>query len=138
MTLKKVTNCVSTRISSQKIKPFDTRFEPTMSTLANVRVILKVNSSVLVQKRSSSLYSNFILSLYIVYKLINWPPNPINNFTLGYCFFATVKSTRKEHKTQFTYTGWGTAFDSKDMWGFGNGFARNFFIIPHHLILISK
>ena len=53
-----------------------------MSSLANGRVILKFNNSVLVQKRSFSLYSSFILNLYIVYELNNTPRNPTNNFPL--------------------------------------------------------
>ena len=43
---------------TQKIKPFDINLEPTMSNLANDRVILKLNKSILVQKVFSSLYSN--------------------------------------------------------------------------------
>ena len=43
---KKVINRISTRISSENIKLFDTNLEPTMSNLANVRVILKFNNSV--------------------------------------------------------------------------------------------
>ena len=48
---KKVTNWISTGISSQKIKSFNTNLEPTMSSLTNVRVKLKFNDSVLVQKK---------------------------------------------------------------------------------------
>ena len=44
----KVTNYISTRIPSEKFKPFDTYLEPTMSNLANVKVTLKLNNSVLV------------------------------------------------------------------------------------------
>ena len=58
-----------------------------MSNLANGRVILKFNKSVLVQKSLSSLYSNFILNSYIVYELNTWPRNPTNNFTLKNCLF---------------------------------------------------
>ena len=52
---KNVTNWISTRISSEKIKTFDTNLEPNMSNLADSRVVLKFNNSVLVQKISSSL-----------------------------------------------------------------------------------
>ena len=52
---KNVTYLISTRISSEKIKPFDTNLEQTMSNLANGRVILNFNNSVLVQERFSSL-----------------------------------------------------------------------------------
>ena len=58
-----------------------------MSNLANGRVILKFNKSVLVQKSLPSLYSNFILNSYIVYELNTWPRNPTNNFTLKNCLF---------------------------------------------------
>ena len=51
----KVTDWMSTRISSEKIKPFDTGLELTMSNLANGRVNLKFNNSVLVQKSVSFL-----------------------------------------------------------------------------------
>ena len=61
--IKKVTNWISTRISSEITKPFVTELESTMSSLANGRVILKFNNSALEQKASSSLYSNFILNL---------------------------------------------------------------------------
>ena len=47
---KKVTNWMSTGISSEKINPFNANLEPTMSNLANGRIILKLNNSVLVQK----------------------------------------------------------------------------------------
>ena len=82
---RKVTNWILTVISSEKNKPFDTGIEPTMSNLANDRVNLKFNNSVLVQKRFSSLYSNFILNLYIVYELKTWPRNPADKFTLKNC-----------------------------------------------------
>ena len=38
---KKVTNWILSGISSEKIEPFDTNLEPTMSNLANGRVSLK-------------------------------------------------------------------------------------------------
>ena len=79
---KNVTNAILTGISSEKIKLFDTNLEPTMSNLANGRVTLKFNNSVLVQKSPSLLYCNFILNLYIVLELNTWRLKPTNNFTL--------------------------------------------------------
>ena len=74
---------ISVGKSSEIIKPFNINFEPTMSNLANGRLILKISNSVLVQKVFlHSLYSNFIVNLYIVYKLNNWPRNHTNNFPL--------------------------------------------------------
>ena len=58
---KNVTNWIVTGISSEKIKPFDTNLDPTMTNLAIGRVTLKFNNCVLVQKSSSSLYSKFIV-----------------------------------------------------------------------------
>ena len=55
---KKVTYWISTEISSIKTKPFDTNLEPSMSNLANARVNLKFDNSVIVQNKFFSLYSN--------------------------------------------------------------------------------
>ena len=66
---KKVTNWISTGISSEKIKPFDTNLEPTMSNLANTRPTVKFNNSGLVEKQFVSLYGSFVLNLYTVYEL---------------------------------------------------------------------
>ena len=85
---RKVTSWISTGISSKKIKPFDTGLEPTMSNLANGRVNLTSNNSVLKQKTFSSLYSNFILNLYIIYELNTLASNHVNNFTLKNCFLV--------------------------------------------------
>ena len=60
---EKVTNWISTGILSEKIKLFGTKLEPAMSNLSNGRVILKFHNFALVQKNSSSLYTNFILNL---------------------------------------------------------------------------
>ena len=122
---KTVTNWISTVISPVKIKSFDTNLEPTMSDLANGRIILKFNHSVLVQKRSSSLYSNFISTLYIVYELNNWPCIPTNSFPLKNCLFGTVKSVRNTIKNKFNYNGRGIAFYGVGSWGFGNHFTGN-------------
>ena len=42
----KVTNWIETGMSSEKIKLFDNNLEPTVSNIANGRVILKFNNSV--------------------------------------------------------------------------------------------
>ena len=81
-----------------------------MLNLANVKVLLKFSNCVLVLKSFSSLYSNFILNLYIVYDLNNWPRNPTNNFPLKNCLFVTVKLVRNTIKC---YNGPGTAFDGE-------------------------
>ena len=77
-------------ITNQIFKPFDTYLALIMTNLANGKVSLKLNSSVLAQKTSSSLYSNFILNLYIVHEVNNWSINLSNNFTLKNCLFGTA------------------------------------------------
>ena len=79
---------------------------------------------VLVEKNSSSIYSNFILSLYIVYELNNRLCNPTNSFTLKNCIFDNVKLTKNLDKIKFTYNGWEIAFDGEGSWSFDNDFAR--------------
>ena len=56
------------RTSSEIIKLFDINLEPTINNLANGRVILKSNNSILAQKKFFT-YRNFILDLYIAYEL---------------------------------------------------------------------
>ena len=89
---KKVTSNKTKHLQAEKkiFKPFHTQLEPTLSNLANGRVILKLNNTVLVENSFSSLCSNFILNLYIVYELNNQPRNPTNNFTLENYLFGTV------------------------------------------------
>ena len=96
-----------------------------MSNLANGRVNLKLNNFVLVQKRFSSLYSNFILNLYIAYELITWPRNPANNFALKNCLFSTIKLVSNAIKSKFTQNGPGIAFDGDGFWSLGNNSAIN-------------
>ena len=100
--ISKVTNCISTRISSEKIKEFDTGIELTVSNLANGGVNLKFNNSVFMQKSFSSLCSNFISKLYIVYELNSWSRNPANNYLknnfLKNYLFGTVKLVRNNKK----------------------------------------
>ena len=72
-----------------------------------------------------SLYSNFILDLYIAYELNNWPRNLANNFTIKQ---STVKLTRNADKSKFTYNGWRIAFDGKGYWSFDNDDPKNVLI----------
>ena len=91
---KKVTNWISTGISSEKIKPLDTNFEPTMSNLANGKVVLNLTTLFQCKKKISLLYSKFILNLYIVYKFKTWPCNPIDYFALKNCLFGAEQYIR--------------------------------------------
>ena len=67
-------------MSLENIKSFDTNLKPTMSNVTNGRVMLRFNNSVLVQKRSSSTYSNFIFNFRIIFELSNFPGNPTKTF----------------------------------------------------------
>ena len=71
------------------------------------------------------MYSNFILTLYIVHELNTWSRNPANNFSLKNCFFGTVKLTRNAGKSKCAYSCRGIAFDGQGSWSFGKDFARN-------------
>ena len=117
---KKVTNW-TTGVSSEKIKPFGTNLEPIMFHLANGRV--------------SSLHSNFILNLYIVYIQLNtWPPNATINISLKNCLFGTVKLTSNADKSKFTDNVQEIAFDEKRLTLLE--LLQFLVLIIHHLILI--
>ena len=89
------------------------------------RVNLKFKNSVLVQNIFSSLCATFILSLYIVYELNTWLPNPANSFALKNCLFDTVKLTRNANKSNLTDNSGRITFDGEGFWSFGNDSTRN-------------
>ena len=60
---KQVNNWISTWVSSEEMKTLDNSLDPTVTNIANGRVSLNFNNSVVAQKSSSSLYRNFILKL---------------------------------------------------------------------------
>ena len=122
---KKVAKWILTPISSAKAKPFDTKLESTKFNLANGWVVLKFINSFLVQKSSSSSYSNYILNVYILYKLNNWPRNPTDNLLLKNGLFGTMKLVRNAIKSKFTCNSRGITFDGEGSWSFGNDFAIN-------------
>ena len=59
------------------------------------------------------MYSNFILNLYIVYELNNWPPNPTYNIPLKNCLFGTAKLVRNAIKSKYADNVQGIAFDGE-------------------------
>ena len=122
---KKVAKWILTPISSAKTKPFDSKLESTKFNLANSWVALKFINSVLVQKDSSSSYSNYILNVYILYQLNNWPRNPTDNLLLKNGLFGTIKLARNAIKSKFTCNSRGITFDGEGSWSFGNDFAIN-------------
>ena len=77
------------------------------------------------QKIFPSLYSNFILNLYIVYELNDWPCNPAKIFPLINFLFGTVTLVRKAIKSKFTYNGRVLLFNGKGLSSFDNGSAKN-------------
>ena len=93
-----------------------------MPNLVNARVILKFNNSFLLQKSFSSLCNIFILNLFIVFGLNNWPLNPTNNFPPKNCLFCIVKLER-------------TKFDQEGSWSFGNDFARNIVLSSVEIVM---
>ena len=51
---KKVSNWISTEISTENVKPFDSSFVSITPNLMNGRIILKINNYVLADQNSSS------------------------------------------------------------------------------------
>ena len=96
-----------------------------MFNLRNGKVILKFNNFFLVQKMFPSLYSNFILNLYMVHELNTWPRNTTNNFTLKIFLFGTSKLTRNADKSKLICSGQGITFDGKRYFRFDDDTARN-------------
>ena len=89
------------------------------------------------QKQSSSLYSNLILYLFIVYELNNCLCNPSNNFPIKNCLFGTAKLAKNAMESELIHNDWVILFDGEGSWGFGNGFANNVVIFGVHHSLSS-
>ena len=94
-----------------------------MSNLGNAIVKIKFNNLALVQWTSSSLYRNFILNLYMAYKLKNWLNNTSNNFTINDCLFNAVKLTTDAVESKFIYNCWEIASDWAGKCSYGDSFA---------------
>ena len=87
------------------MKPSDANLELTISNLANARVKLKFDNSVLVQISLSSLYSNFMFNLEIVCEWNTWAGNPAKNFTLKKLFIWYIQISKKCNKKEI-YLQW--------------------------------
>ena len=114
----KVSNWISTGALPEKVEPFNTNLALIISNLANYKVSLKFNNSVLVQKHSS-LYHNFILQIYIIFELNNGS----HDFALKNYLFGIVKLIRNTIKSKFINNR-EMAFDGKCSRSLGNDLAR--------------
>ena len=93
---------------------------PIMSSLANSRVILRSNNTLLVQKSSSSLHSNFNLTLYIIYELDYGCVilAIILHLPFFFVLFGTVKLMRNTITSMIFFKGRGIAFCREGSWSF--------------------
>ena len=77
------------------------------------------------KEKSTSLFSNFTLNLYLIYELNNCLHNPSINFTLIIYWFDALKLMRNLIKKRFSYNGQGIAFDWVVAWSLCKWFSRN-------------
>lgn len=92
-----------------------------MSSLANSRVSLRSNNTLLVQKSSSSLHTNFNLTLYIIYELDYGCVILAVILHLPFFFFVlfgTVKLMRNTITSMIFFKGRGIAFCREGSWSF--------------------
>ena len=81
----------------------------------NIPLVLKQNT-----------YAIKIVNAYIVYDLDSWSKISLKKHsTLKNCFFGATNMAKNSDKSRQMYNDYGTAFDGKGEWNFGNDSARN-------------
>ena len=66
-----------------------------------------------------------IVNAYIVYDLNASRSNPLTIFTLKSCLFGAATIVKNSDKAKWVYRDYGIRFDGKNIWSFGNNYARN-------------
>ena len=86
------------------------------------------NKNMCKRRQFSCSYRTKIINAYIVYYLYDWPEVSFRNFTLKNYLFRATNIIKNNDKEKYVYSGYGTAYDAKGKWSFGNDYARNIVI----------
>ena len=87
------------------------------------KIRVKVTRSCLKQDKVTYTHRT-IVNIYIVYEITGY--NDLSSFpTLENCLFGAVKLTKHPDIDKYKNSGYGTKFDRKGRFSFGNGFGHN-------------
>ena len=87
------------------------------------KIGIKFNKDPLATEQNN--YAIKIVNAYIVYELDTWPKNLLDNFKFKNCLFGATNTIKNSDKEKWVYSGYGIAFNGRDLCNFGNDLARN-------------
>ena len=85
---------------------------PKLVWMDSSRTRLEFRGSCLKQEDKAAYTPKGLIIFFIVYELDSWPENFDTDFTLGGCMFGGVKSTKNAVPDKYSYSGYGTGFDT--------------------------
>ena len=99
-------------LSSEKIKPPSAKNHSLPSKLVwinNLRIRLEFKAGYLKQDKVS-FTPNSVVNLIIVYELNTWSRYLPDDFTVKYCLFGAVNTTKNADPDKYSYSGHGCVF----------------------------
>ena len=101
-------------LSNEKFWPPFTRNKGLSPKLVwcNSRIKFTLKGSCLKQEDKASFTPKHVVNLFIVYELNSWPQDLGTDFTLRGCLFGCVKVIKNADLDKYSYSGYGTGFDT--------------------------
>ena len=102
-------------LSNEKVtNPYITNKILSSKLLSNKsRLRLRLGGSHLKQEDTTLSTPNSVANLFIAWELNIWSRDLDTNFTLKDCLFGTLKPTKNADPDKYSYSGYGTGFDSR-------------------------
>ena len=101
-------------LPNEKIKPPFTAnhsFSPKLVWMNNSRIKIEFKGSCLKEDKITFAPNN-VVNLFIIYELNKWSQDLNAEFTLKDCLFGAVKITKNGDPDKYSYSGYGSGFDS--------------------------
>ena len=77
------------------------------------RLRLRLGGSYLKQEHATRSTPNSVVNLFIAWELNIWSRDLDTDFTLKDCLFGTLKPTKNGDPDKYSYSWYGTGFDSR-------------------------
>ena len=109
-------------MSNEKIKPpvtADKSLSPKLARINESRIILRFTGNCLRQEFATFTPKN-VVNLFLVPELDRRSQGLQAKFSLNYCLFWAVKLTKNDNPNKYSYSGYGTGFDSRSLISFPN------------------
>ena len=104
-------------MSNEKTEPpftINKILSPKLTWMNNSRIRLRFTGSCL-REQFANFTPNNVENLFIVYELDRWSQDLNAKFNLKDCLFGAVKLTKNVNHNKYSYSGYGTGFDSRSL-----------------------